>query len=95
MSAMAKLRPAVDAFFDKVKVNDDDAKVRENRLKLSERNPRRDACGGGFFQDPGLRNDASAGTVMRGLSAYPSTRMRADGAPALRSKRDGSAGQAR
>jgi glycyl-tRNA synthetase beta chain len=34
MSYMAQLRPAVDAFFDKVKVNDDDAKVRENRLKL-------------------------------------------------------------
>jgi glycyl-tRNA synthetase beta chain len=34
MSAMAKLRPAVDAFFDKVKVNDDDARVRDNRLKL-------------------------------------------------------------
>src|SRR3954470_18283201 len=34
MSAMAKLRPAVDAFFDRVKVNDDDAKVRENRLML-------------------------------------------------------------
>jgi glycyl-tRNA synthetase beta chain len=34
MSAMAKLRPAVDAFFDKVKVNDDDAALRENRLKL-------------------------------------------------------------
>ncbi|MFZ5735154.1 MAG: glycine--tRNA ligase subunit beta, partial [Pseudomonadota bacterium] len=34
MSAMAKLRPAVDAFFDKVKVNDDDKSVRENRLKL-------------------------------------------------------------
>jgi len=34
MSALAKLRPAVDAFFDKVKVNDDDPKVRENRLKL-------------------------------------------------------------
>jgi glycyl-tRNA synthetase beta chain len=34
MSAMAKLRPAVDAFFDKVKVNDDDPRVRENRLKL-------------------------------------------------------------
>jgi glycyl-tRNA synthetase beta chain len=34
MSAMAKLRPAVDAFFDRVKVNDDDPKVRENRLKL-------------------------------------------------------------
>lgn len=34
MSAMAKLRPAVDAFFDKVMVNDDDKAVRENRLKL-------------------------------------------------------------
>jgi glycyl-tRNA synthetase beta chain len=34
MTAMAKLRPAVDAFFDKVKVNDDDPNVRENRLKL-------------------------------------------------------------
>ncbi len=34
MTAMAKLRPAVDAFFDKVKVNDDVAAVRENRLKL-------------------------------------------------------------
>jgi glycyl-tRNA synthetase beta chain len=34
MSAMTKLRPAVDAFFDHVKVNDDDPKVRENRLKL-------------------------------------------------------------
>ncbi|WP_316166857.1 MULTISPECIES: glycine--tRNA ligase subunit beta [unclassified Bradyrhizobium] len=34
MTAMAKLRPAVDAFFDKVKVNDDDPKIRENRLKL-------------------------------------------------------------
>ncbi|MBR1133591.1 glycine--tRNA ligase subunit beta [Bradyrhizobium iriomotense] len=34
ISAMAKLRPPVDAFFDKVRVNDDDPKVRENRLKL-------------------------------------------------------------
>jgi glycyl-tRNA synthetase beta chain len=34
MTAMAKLRPAVDAFFEHVKVNDDDAAVRENRLKL-------------------------------------------------------------
>src|ERR1700733_7683603 len=34
MSALAKLRPAVDAFFDKVKVNDDNPDVRENRLKL-------------------------------------------------------------
>jgi len=34
MTALAKLRPAVDDFFDKVKVNDDDKAVRENRLKL-------------------------------------------------------------
>ncbi|WP_375310514.1 glycine--tRNA ligase subunit beta [Bradyrhizobium sp. A5] len=34
MTAMAKLRPPVDAFFDKVRVNDEDPKVRENRLKL-------------------------------------------------------------
>ena len=34
MSFMATLRPAVDAFFDKVKVNDDEPAVRENRLKL-------------------------------------------------------------
>jgi glycyl-tRNA synthetase beta chain len=34
MGAIAKLRRAVDPFFDKVKVNDDDPKVRENRLKL-------------------------------------------------------------
>jgi glycyl-tRNA synthetase beta chain len=34
MSAMAKLRPHVDAFFDKVTVNVDDKPLRENRLKL-------------------------------------------------------------
>jgi glycyl-tRNA synthetase beta chain len=34
MSAMAKLRPRVDAFFDKVTVNVDDGALRENRLKL-------------------------------------------------------------
>jgi glycyl-tRNA synthetase beta chain len=34
MTAMAKLRPTVDAFFDKVTVNVDDPKLRENRLKL-------------------------------------------------------------
>jgi glycyl-tRNA synthetase beta chain len=35
MAAIAKLRPFVDAFFDKVTVNvEDDAKLRENRLKL-------------------------------------------------------------
>jgi glycyl-tRNA synthetase beta chain len=34
MLAMAKLRPSVDAFFDKVTVNVDDKALRENRLKL-------------------------------------------------------------
>ena len=34
MSALAELRAPVDAFFEKVKVNADDARVRENRLKL-------------------------------------------------------------
>ena len=34
MLAMSKLRPVVDAFFDKVTVNVDDKAVRENRLKL-------------------------------------------------------------
>jgi glycyl-tRNA synthetase beta chain len=34
MRAMAKLRPSVDAFFDKVTVNVDDKPLRENRLKL-------------------------------------------------------------
>ncbi len=34
MSAMAKLRPKVDAFFEKVTVNVDDGALRENRLKL-------------------------------------------------------------
>jgi glycyl-tRNA synthetase beta chain len=34
MTAMAKLRPRVDAFFDKVTVNIEDKALRENRLKL-------------------------------------------------------------
>jgi glycyl-tRNA synthetase beta chain len=34
MRALAELRPAVDAFFDKILVNAEDAKIRENRLKL-------------------------------------------------------------
>lgn len=34
MSALAKLRAPVDAFFDKVTVNADDPKTRANRLKL-------------------------------------------------------------
>jgi glycyl-tRNA synthetase beta chain len=34
MTAMAKLRPPVDAFFDKVTVNVDEQPIRENRLRL-------------------------------------------------------------
>ena len=34
MTDMAGLRAPVDAFFDKVKVNADDPKVRHNRLRL-------------------------------------------------------------
>ena len=34
MTAMSKLRPHVDAFFDKVTVNVDDKALRANRLKL-------------------------------------------------------------
>ncbi|MBS0278416.1 MAG: glycine--tRNA ligase subunit beta [Proteobacteria bacterium] len=37
MGVMAGLRKPVDAFFDKVTVNDKDAKLRENRLKLLAR----------------------------------------------------------
>ena len=37
MSAMAKLRPAVDAFFDKVTVNAEDKALRANRLVLLNR----------------------------------------------------------
>jgi len=37
MGVMAKLRAPVDAFFDKVTVNDKDATLRENRLKLLAR----------------------------------------------------------
>lgn len=36
MAELTKLRPPVDAFFDNVMVNDEDAKVRANRLALLE-----------------------------------------------------------
>ncbi len=54
MGVMARLRGPVDAFFDKVKVNDDDPKVRENRLKLLSRAARDAASGRGFFEDRGV-----------------------------------------
>ena len=53
MRAMAKLRPHVDAFFDKVTVNvadgADKEKLRENRLKLLNEHPRGHGHGRGFL----------------------------------------------
>jgi glycyl-tRNA synthetase beta chain len=37
MGILAQLRKPVDEFFDKVTVNTDDAKLRENRLRLLSR----------------------------------------------------------
>ena len=37
MAALARLRQPVDAFFDKVTVNTDEPKLRENRLRLLAR----------------------------------------------------------
>jgi glycyl-tRNA synthetase beta chain len=37
MSALAALRASVDAFFDRVTVNDPDAQLRRNRLRLLTR----------------------------------------------------------
>ncbi|MBV9532970.1 MAG: glycine--tRNA ligase subunit beta [Bradyrhizobium sp.] len=37
MASLSTLRTAVDAFFDRVRVNDGDPKIRENRLKLLSR----------------------------------------------------------
>ena len=54
MRAMAKLRPYVDAFFDKVTVNVEDKPLRENRLKLLNEIRDRDPRRGRFFEDRGV-----------------------------------------
>ena len=51
MAAIAKLRPHVDAFFDKVTVNVADGRPAREPAQAAERNPRGDARGRGFFQD--------------------------------------------
>ena len=43
MRALSELRAPVDQFFEKILVNADDPKIRENRLAPSVGNPRRDA----------------------------------------------------
>ena len=63
MTAMAKLRPAVDAFFDKVKVNDDDRGARKPP-QAAQRNSRRDPRGRGFFEDPGLATTVIPGRAV-------------------------------
>ena len=50
MLALSRLRAPVDAFFDAVTVNTDDAALRENRFETPQRNPPGDAGGGGFLQ---------------------------------------------
>ncbi len=55
MSAMAKLRPAVDAFFDKVKVNARRQGGAREPPEASERNPRSHASCRRFLEDSGLR----------------------------------------
>ena len=53
---MARLRPHVDAFFDKVTVNVDDKPLRENRLKLSTKSVKRPAP---WPISPGSRGDCA------------------------------------
>jgi len=62
--ASGTLRPAVDAFFDKVKVNDDMRAVRENRLKLAQPKSGRHGRGGGFskIQDEYFSSSGEPGT---------------------------------
>ena len=54
MSAMAKLRPKVDAFFDKVTVNVDDKALARKPPQAAQRNPRSHPRGRRFLQDRGL-----------------------------------------
>ena len=69
MRAMAKLRPHVDAFFDKVTVNvDDKQKLRENRLQAAQRNPRGDPRRRGFLADRGLDPSRESCSIMGSAS---------------------------
>ena len=72
MSAMAKLRPKVDAFFDKVTVNVDDKALARKPPQAAQRNPRSHPRGGGFFQDRGLdiRRGTRAGLSLPAAHAH-------------------------
>ena len=54
MRAMAKLRPDVDAFFDKVTVNVDDKAVARKSAQASQSDSRGDPHGGRFLEDRGV-----------------------------------------
>ena len=54
MRAMAKLRPHVDAFFERVTVNADEPDVRANRLRLAQPDQDRDSRRRRFLQDRGV-----------------------------------------
>ena len=60
MTAMAKLRPAVDAFFDKVTVNVEDQGAPREPAEAAQRNPRRHPRRGGFFEDRGVIRHSGA-----------------------------------
>ena len=55
MTAMSKLRPHVDAFFDKVTVNVDDKAIAGQPAPAAQRNPRSDPRRGRFLQDRGIK----------------------------------------
>ena len=67
MRAMAKLRPHVDAFFDKVTVNVDDKPTAREPAQAAQRNPRGDPRGRGF-------SAIEAGRRHGRVSAYPVSR---------------------
>ncbi len=69
MSALAALRPAVDAFFDKVLVNSDKAGERENRLKLLGEVRAADGPGGGLLAGLGI-GMVMVGTLTRKRFVY-------------------------
>ena len=54
MRAMAKLRPSVDAFFDKVTVNVEDKALARKQAQAAQRNSRGDARRGRFLQNRGV-----------------------------------------
>ena len=79
MRAMAKLRPHVDAFFDKVTVNVDDKDAAREPAQAAQRNPRGDARGRGFLQDRGMSPvpDVPATPAAQAGSDLPAARFQA------------------